>query len=146
MKLLFTRINKLASKNTIKIVAATNVAEASITIPDVTVVIDTCRVKEMGFDSELQTSGLTMKFKTKTRTCGRVQKGRCFRLITKGAYEKQPMNSIPEILRLPLESIVLQILTMQQTQRKQQQQQYLVYSTMCFIYYILSINVFYSTK
>jgi hypothetical protein len=53
---------KDATKNEIKIVIATNVAEASVTIPDVTVVIDTCRVKEISFDVEIQTSALMMKF------------------------------------------------------------------------------------
>jgi HrpA-like RNA helicase len=53
---------KDAAKNEIKIVIATNVAEASVTIPDVTVVIDTCRVKEISFDVEIQTSALMMKF------------------------------------------------------------------------------------
>ena len=34
------------------IVVSTNVAEASVTLPDVTVVIDSCRVKEIDFDGE----------------------------------------------------------------------------------------------
>ena len=38
----------------LKIIVATNVAEASVTIPDVTVVVDCCRVKEMDFDVERQ--------------------------------------------------------------------------------------------
>lgn len=43
---------------------------------------------------------------------GRVQKGRCFRLITKGTFEKLPEHSVPEILRVPLEKIVLQVKAM----------------------------------
>lgn len=35
--------------------------QASITLPDVTVVIDTCRVKEISFDAEQQMSSLEMK-------------------------------------------------------------------------------------
>lgn len=65
---------KDANKNEIKIVIATNVAEASVTIPDVTVVIDTCRVKEIGFDAEIQTSSLIMKFAAKDSL--RQRKGR----------------------------------------------------------------------
>jgi hypothetical protein len=53
---------KDASRGELKVVIATNVAEASVTIPDVTVVVDTCRVKEIAFDTELQTTSLTMKF------------------------------------------------------------------------------------
>ena len=52
-------------------------------------VIDSCRVKEMGFDSETLTSGLMMKFAAKDSLtqrrgrAGRVQSGRCFRVITR---------------------------------------------------------------
>ena len=45
--------------NELKIIVATNVAEASVTIPDVTVVVDSCRVKEMDFDVERQVSDAT---------------------------------------------------------------------------------------
>jgi HrpA-like RNA helicase len=41
-----------------------------------------------------------------------VQKGRCYRLITKGTYEKLPEHSVPEILRVPLEKVVLQVKAM----------------------------------
>ena len=107
-----------APRGKLKIVAATNVAEASITIPDATVVIDTCKVKEMGFDAELQTSGLMTKFAAKDSLqqrrgrAGRVQKGRCFRLITKNTFDKLPFQSTPEILRSPLERVVLQLKAM----------------------------------
>ncbi len=102
----------------LKIIAATNVAEASVTIPDVTVVIDTCRVKEMDYNTDVQAYALTMKFAAKDSLrqrrgrAGRVQKGKCYRLITKGTFDKLPDHSVPEMLRLPLESILLQILSM----------------------------------
>ena len=117
------KVFQLASRGTIKIVAATNVAEASVTIPDVTVVVDTCRVKEMGYDPETQAYGLTLKFAAKDSLrqrkgrAGRVQEGRCFRLITSGTFEKLPAHSIPEILRLPLESVLLQVWAMKSVQR-----------------------------
>jgi ATP-dependent RNA helicase DHX57 len=112
------KVFQVAPRGTIKIVAATNVAEASVTIPDVTVVVDTCRVKEMGYDPETQAYGLTLKFAAKDSLrqrkgrAGRVQEGRCFRLITSGTFEKLPAHSVPEILRLPLESVLLQVWAM----------------------------------
>ena len=38
----------------LKVVLSTNVAEASVTIPDVDVVIDSCLVKEIDFDADTQ--------------------------------------------------------------------------------------------
>lgn len=63
-----------AKRGELKVVIATNVAEASVTIPDVTVVIDTCRVKEMSFDAEIQTAALMTKFAAKDSL--RQRKGR----------------------------------------------------------------------
>ena len=54
-----------AEHNEIKIIAATNVAEASITIPDVSVVVDSCKVKETDFDAEKQMNMLALKFASK---------------------------------------------------------------------------------
>ena len=102
----------------LKVVISTNVAEASITIPDVSVVVDTCKVKEVAFDVELQATNLITKFASKDSLrqrngrAGRVSNGRCFRLITINTYNKQPQHSVPEILRVPLESIVLQVKSM----------------------------------
>eukprot|EP01038_Epipyxis_sp_PR26KG_P008683 gene8683-11734_t len=106
------------NENEIKIVISTNVAEASITIPDVTVVIDTCRVKEMNFDAETQSSMLMMKLAAhdsltqRKGRAGRNQSGQCYRLITRLVYDKLPSNGTPEMLRIPLDSIVLQIKAM----------------------------------
>jgi len=139
-----------AGRNEIKVVISTNVAEASVTIPDVTVVIDTCKVKEIQFDAEIQTSVLTTKFAALDSlrqrrgrageiicTCrstfcwseiqldsflfvcsGRVQKGRCFRMITRNTHDKLPQHSVPEILRVPLEKIVLQVKAMLGAKKK----------------------------
>ena len=47
-----TRAFRPPPRGKTKIVVATNIAETSITIPDCTVVIDSCRVKETGFNAE----------------------------------------------------------------------------------------------
>ena len=105
-------------RNELKIVVATNVAEASVTIPDVSVVVDSCRVKEMDYDSEKQMAALVMKMasqdslRQRRGRAGRVQEGRCFRTITVGTYGALPPNSMPEMLRAPLESLVLQVKSM----------------------------------
>lgn len=70
-----------AKRGELKVVIATNVAEASVTIPDVTVVIDTCRVKEMSFDAEIQTAALMTKFAAKDSL--RQRKGRAGKRLYK---------------------------------------------------------------
>ena len=102
----------------LKIIAATNVAEASITIPDVSVVLDSCRVKETDFDPLKQMNALVLKFASKDSLrqrrgrAGRVSEGRCFRAINLHTYTNLPNHSIPEILRASLDALVLQIKSM----------------------------------
>jgi len=48
------RVFDSAPRGIIKVVLATKVAEASVTIPDVDVVIDSCLVKELEYDMKLQ--------------------------------------------------------------------------------------------
>ena len=80
----------------LKVVVATNVAEASVTIPDVTVVVDTCKVRELDYDEESGSSALVTKLasqdslRQRRGRAGRVSAGRCFRLITLGTYSKLP--------------------------------------------------------
>lgn len=116
------KVFDVARRNELKIVFSTNVAEASVTLPDVTVVIDSCRVKEMDFDVERQMKALIMKKASKDSLrqrkgrAGRVQAGRCFRLITFNTYESLSAHSIPEMLRAPLENLVLQVKAMNLTE------------------------------
>ena len=92
------KVFQVAARNEIKVVVSTNVAEASVTIPDVTVVVDSCRVKEIGFDQDTQITTLLTKFasqdslRQRRGRAGRVQKGRCFRLIGRKTYEKLPVR------------------------------------------------------
>ena len=113
------RVFTPARKNEMKVVLSTNIAEASVTIPDVTVVVDTCRVKELAYDIERQMTFLGSKLaahdalRQRRGRAGRVKEGRCFKLITENTFMKLPSNSIPEILRVPLESLLLQTLSME---------------------------------
>lgn len=108
------KVFRLANKDELKVVVSTNVAEASVTIPDVTVVVDTCKVKEMHYDLEHQSFQLVTKFSARNNLlqrkgrAGRVQAGRYFALITRVTFDKQPQYAVPEILRSPIESLVLQ--------------------------------------
>lgn len=69
----------------------------------------------MNYDLEKCMSVLTLKLASKDSLqqrkgrAGRVQEGRCFRIITSHIYEKLSPHTIPEILRTPLERLILQI-------------------------------------
>lgn len=102
-------------RGTRKVVVSTNIAETSITIPDVTVVLDSCRVKEMGYDvarqmPRLQESWASQDSLTQRKgRAGRVRKGVSFKLIRRRTFNKLPVHGTPEIRRVPLDHLVLQI-------------------------------------
>ncbi|PVV04558.1 hypothetical protein BB560_000945, partial [Smittium megazygosporum] len=98
-----------------KVVLSTNIAETGITIPDVTIVIDCGRSKQVSFDHESQVSIMKEKFisqasaKQRMGRAGRVQNGVCFRMYTKTDLESWPSYDAPEITFLPLQSLCLNI-------------------------------------
>lgn len=98
-----------------KIVVSTNIAETSITIPDVTVVVDSCRVKEMGYDVARQMPRLQQAWASQDSLtqrkgrAGRVREGVSFKLIRRRTFAKLPAHGTPEIRRVPLDPLVLQV-------------------------------------
>ncbi|KAG1839236.1 P-loop containing nucleoside triphosphate hydrolase protein [Suillus subalutaceus] len=105
-----------------KIIAATNVAETSITIEDVVYVVDSGRVKETGYDPESGLSLLKEQWVTRAAArqrrgrAGRTQSGVCYKLYTRKQEEKMGRFPIPEILRTPLESISLTVKVMRESE------------------------------
>ena len=101
-----------------KIIVSTNVAETSVTIPDVTVVIDTCLAKEVGYDAEKRVSRLKVQWiskasaKQRAGRAGRVQCGVCFRAVTTDHWDRLADFTAPEITRTPLESLCLSVLSL----------------------------------
>jgi len=98
-----------------KIILSTNIAETSVTIDDVTVVINTGRVKEKVYDPHLKLSYLKSTYVSKASAnqrkgrAGRTQAGVCFHLYSK--LRDQYLVAYPEseLLRMPLEELVLQV-------------------------------------
>ncbi|KAI1500449.1 helicase associated domain-containing protein [Biscogniauxia marginata] len=95
-----------------KIILATNVAETSLTIPGIRYVIDCGRSKERRYDKV----GWISKASANQRS-GRAGRtgpgGHCWRLYSSAVYERDfPEFSEPELLRTPLEGIVLQLKAM----------------------------------
>lgn len=101
-----------------KVIAATNVAETSITIEDIVAVIDTGRVKETSFDPQnnmvrlAETWASRAACKQRRGRAGRVRAGECFKLYTRNAEVKMMERPDPEIRRVPLEQLCLSIKAM----------------------------------
>ncbi|KAM0698548.1 hypothetical protein Q7P36_002015 [Cladosporium allicinum] len=101
-----------------KVIAATNVAETSITIDDIVAVIDTGRVKETSFDpannmvklAEVWASRAACK--QRRGRAGRVRPGTCYKLFTRSQEAKMDERPEPEIRRVPLEQLCLSVKAM----------------------------------
>ncbi|KAH8271336.1 hypothetical protein KR018_007228 [Drosophila ironensis] len=97
-----------------KIILATNIAESSITVPDVSYVIDFCLVKVLMTDSATNFSTLRLTWASKANCrqragrVGRLRSGRVYRLVYKSFYQNvMPEFGIPEMMRLPLQTSIL---------------------------------------
>ncbi|RNF16341.1 putative ATP-dependent RNA helicase [Trypanosoma conorhini] len=95
-------------------VIATNVAETSITIPNIRYVVDTGRVKTKSIDESTGASCFRVEWTSQASAeqrsgrAGRVGPGHCYRLYSTAVYSNiMPKHSAPEILRTSLESVVL---------------------------------------
>ncbi|KOS18541.1 putative ATP-dependent RNA helicase ucp12 [Escovopsis weberi] len=101
-----------------KVVVATNVAETSITIDDIVVVIDSGKVKETSFDAQSNMRKLEETWasraacKQRQGRAGRVQEGRCYKLYTKNLEDSMAARPEPEIRRVPLEQLCLSVRAM----------------------------------
>ena len=102
-----------------KVIAATNVAETSITIEDVVAVVDTGRVKETSFDPQASMVRLAEVWasqaacKQRRGRAGRVTAGTCYKLFTRNLEtSRMPERPQPEILRVPLEQLCLSVKAM----------------------------------
>ncbi|KAI9790331.1 MAG: hypothetical protein M1833_001950 [Piccolia ochrophora] len=102
-----------------KVIAATNVAETSITIEDVVAVIDSGRVKETRFDPYANMVKLEEVWaslaacKQRRGRAGRVRAGMCYKLYTRNAeLTKMEPRPEPEIKRVPLEQLCLSVKAM----------------------------------
>ncbi|KAM9777467.1 ATP-dependent RNA helicase TDRD9 [Neosynchiropus ocellatus] len=99
-----------------KVILSTNIAESSVTVPDVKYVIDFCLVRRMVCDEETNCQSLRLTWAAKNNCdqrrgrAGRVSKGFCYRLVTKYFWNNDmPDYMIPEMLVVPLSSILLKV-------------------------------------
>ncbi|KAL3690709.1 hypothetical protein R1sor_004360 [Riccia sorocarpa] len=98
-----------------KVVLATNIAETSITIDDVVYVVDSGKIKEKQFDASRNMTTMRVQWTSQASArqrqgrAGRVQPGVCYRLYTRAIYQTMREHQIPEMQRVPLEELCLQI-------------------------------------
>ncbi|QYS95051.1 ATP-dependent RNA helicase [Trichoderma simmonsii] len=113
------RVFEEVPEGTRQIILATNVAETSLTIPGIRFVFDCGRSKERNYDrlSGVQSYeiGWISKASASQRSgrAGRTGPGHCYRLYSSAVYERDFQEfSDPELLRMPIEGIVLQLKAM----------------------------------
>ncbi|GLT94049.1 hypothetical protein SLE2022_118120 [Rubroshorea leprosula] len=98
-----------------KVVLSTNIAESSITIDDVVYVIDSGRMKEKSYDPYNNVSTLQSSWVSKANArqregrAGRCQPGICYHLYSKLRAASLPDFQVPEIKRMPIEELCLQV-------------------------------------
>lgn len=98
-----------------RIIVSTNIAESSVTVPGVTVVVDSCRKRVVVYDPETQINRTVTELisqdeaKQRAGRAGRVQAGKAIRLVTEEEYKKMPEHPTSEINRVNLAQAYLRI-------------------------------------
>ncbi|KAI0061700.1 P-loop containing nucleoside triphosphate hydrolase protein [Artomyces pyxidatus] len=101
------------------VVVATNVAETSLTIPGIRYVVDAGRAKERRYNVSNGIQSFQISWVSKASAsqragrAGRTGPGHCYRLYSSAIFENHfEQFSQPEILRMPIEGVVLQMKSM----------------------------------
>ena len=98
-----------------KIIIATNIAETSITVPDIEYVVDSGKVKEEDFDQVRSIGALDCTWVSQSSAnqragrAGRVQKGHYYGVYSKDRYEKLNQTAPAVLSRTDLQRICLDI-------------------------------------
>ncbi|CDY10215.1 BnaC05g04580D [Brassica napus] len=109
------RVFKRPPQGCRKIVLATNIAESAVTIDDVVYVIDSGRMKEKSYDPYNDVSTLESSWVSKANAkqregrAGRCQPGICYHLYSKLRAASLPEYRIPEVRRMPVDELCLQV-------------------------------------
>lgn len=102
-------------ENTRKVIVATNIAEASVTIDGIVYVLDCGFVKLRAYNPSTGIETLTATPVSKASAtqragrAGRTKPGKCYRLYTEAAHESLPEATVPEIQRSNLAPVILQL-------------------------------------
>jgi ATP-dependent RNA helicase DHX36 len=98
-----------------KVILSTNIAETSVTIPDIQHVVDTGKLREKRYDqvrgiTKLQCTWISKSnAKQRAGRAGRVQNGNYYALYTRARFESFRAIGLPEMLRSDLQEVCLDI-------------------------------------
>ncbi|MCL2689019.1 MAG: ATP-dependent RNA helicase HrpA [Chitinispirillia bacterium] len=116
---LFSRLTRaqqdeiFSACNTTKIVVCTNIAETSVTVPNIRYVVDTGLARISRYAPRLRTNRLPIEPISRASAdqrkgrCGRVQDGICIRLYSEENYLSRDEFTQPEIKRSNLAGVIL---------------------------------------
>ena len=99
------------------IVVSTNVAETSLTIPNIKYVVDSGKEKRKVYNAQMSLGRFEIDWisqssaKQREGRAGRTSSGHCYRIYSQSAFNKFQAFSDPEILKEPLDSSVLALKT-----------------------------------
>jgi small subunit ribosomal protein S24e len=98
-----------------RIILATNIAETSITIPDVVYVVDTGKIKEKRYDPERHMSSLvsawvgTSNLNQRAGRAGRHRSGQYYGLMSRGRVASLHSHQLVEMKRADLSNVVMHV-------------------------------------
>lgn len=101
-----------------KCIVSTNIAETSVTIDGIRFVVDSGKMKEMSYDPQTKMQRLKefaisqASAKQRMGRAGRTGPGICYRIYSEKTYGEFEEYSQAEIHRVPLESLLLQMISM----------------------------------
>lgn len=102
-----------------KAIFCTNIAETSLTIPNIAFVIDSGYTKQILYNAQLGISSLLtvpvsrMNAVQRSGRAGRIRRGKCFRLYQETVYHSLlPRRTSPEIVRTETLSLILQLFSL----------------------------------
>jgi len=99
-----------------RVILSTNVAETSVTVPRIRLVVDTGLARLSRYTPRTRTKRLQVEAvsqasaRQRTGRCGRIAPGICLRLYSREDFERREAQTPPEVQRADLSEVILKLL------------------------------------